>query len=267
MNLDEAIDEAWQAGCAAWPTVRLARADFAAWAIAQTVDQEALATRGADLYLVAACVGENTDAFVAFEKEFLAPLTGRVGRITLSADQADELRQQLRCTLLLPPQPKIGLFRGQGPLGAWVRVCAVRAALALVAARDARPETDTLVLDQLMSPHTDQEVAAIKSQYRDAFQGALEECFAKLPPRSKTLLRMHFLDGMSIDAMGLVFRVHRATVARWLVGIRHEVLEEICRKISFELRTSSSEFTQLVHLVRSEVQLSIRRILGEQDRK
>jgi RNA polymerase sigma-70 factor (ECF subfamily) len=73
---------------------------------------------------------------------------------------------------------------------------------------------------------------------------------------------MHFVDGMNIDEMALVFRVHRATVARWLVSIRREVLTELCRRVSSHLRTSSSEFKSLVRLVRSDVRLSLRRLLG-----
>jgi RNA polymerase sigma-70 factor (ECF subfamily) len=83
-----------------------------------------------------------------------------------------------------------------------------------------------------------------------------------LPGRQKTLLRMHFLDGMSIDEMGQVFHVHRATIARWLVAIRREVLDQICKKISLNLHTSSSEFRSMVRLVHGDVRLSLHRILG-----
>jgi RNA polymerase sigma-70 factor (ECF subfamily) len=189
-----------------------------------------------------------------------------VGRIVLSADQADELRQQMRVTLLLGAQPKIGTFRGQGPLGAWVQVCAVRLALKLGAARDRMANPDAGLLEGLVAQDADQELLAAKSQYRDTFQAALEECFSALPSRQKTLLRMHFLDGMSIDEMGQVFHVHRATIARWLVAIRREVLEQICNKISLNLRTSSSEFRSMVRLVRNDVRLSLHRILGEEPR-
>jgi RNA polymerase sigma-70 factor (ECF subfamily) len=264
MTLDEAIDAAWRAGNEAWPAVRLERAAFAGWVAGRAIAPDALLARGADLYLVAGCVAENGAALAAFERHILGPLPATVGRVALSPDQADELRQQLRCTLLLPPRPRIGNFRGEGPLAAWVRVCAVRTALSLVARREGQGSVhgDALTLEHLVSPDTDQEVAAIKAQYRDAFQAALEECFRTLPLRHKTLLRMHFLDEMTIDAIGIVFHVHRATVARWLVAIRGEVLEQICRKVSLDLRATSSEFTHLVRLIRSDVQLSIRRILG-----
>jgi RNA polymerase sigma-70 factor (ECF subfamily) len=266
MNLDQAAALAYHAGRATWPELRMDLSAFQQWVRAANIDVESLKERGEELFLVAGCVAREPEAYQAFERRYLATLTQSVGRIALSADQADELRQQLRVTLLLGASPKIGTFRGQGPLGAWVQVCAVRLALKMGAARDRLAGPDASLLEGLVSQEADQELLAAKSQYRDAFQAALEECFVALPGRQKTLLRMHFLDGMSIDEMGQVFHVHRATIARWLVAIRREVLEQICQKISLNLRTSSSEFRSIVRLVSPDVRLSLHRILGGEPR-
>jgi RNA polymerase sigma-70 factor (ECF subfamily) len=244
--------------------VQLDQDSFERWARDTAIDVEGLVSRGDELYLVAGCVARRPEAIAAFEKRFLSALTANVGRVSLSLDQADELRQQLRVALLLGAEPKIGTFRGQGPLGAWVQVCAVRLALRLGANRQRTVNADAGLLDELVSRDADQELLAAKARYRDTFQTALEECFIGLEPRQKTLLRMHFLDGMSIDEMGLVFRVHRATIARWLVAIRRQVLEQMCHKVSLNLRTSSSEFMSLVRLVHSDVRLSLRRLLDEE---
>jgi RNA polymerase sigma-70 factor (ECF subfamily) len=263
VKLEEAINAAHEAGRATWPQVNLPLEGFERWARAADVDVEALVSRGDELYLVAACVARHPAAIGAFEKRFLAGLSTNVGRVSLTTDQADELRQQLRVALLIGDQPKIGTFRGQGPLGAWVQVCAVRLALRLGSNRSRMLMPDTGLLEELVSRDADQELLAAKARYHDTFQSALEECFVALDGRQKTLLRMHFLDGMSIDEMGLVFRVHRATIARWLVAIRREVLESLCRKVSMRLRTTSSEFNSLVRLVHSDVRLSLRRLLAE----
>jgi RNA polymerase sigma-70 factor, ECF subfamily len=261
VTFEEAVEIAHQAGRTLWPQLSLDAAAFEQWARGAEVAIDGLANRGEELFLVAGCVAQMPEALAAFEKSFLAGLTSTVGRVVLARDQVDELRQQLRVSLLLGPDPKIGSFRGQGPLGAWVQVCAVRLALRLGTNRHRMMDVD--LLDELVSRDADQELLAARSRYRDTFQAALEECFVALTPRQKTLLRMHFVDAMNIDEMALVFRVHRATIARWLVSIRREVLAELCRKISSNLRTSSSEFRSLVRLVRSDVRLSLRRILGD----
>jgi RNA polymerase sigma-70 factor (ECF subfamily) len=267
MSIEQAAALAYQAGRAAWPGLRVDLATFQRWVRSAGVEAGALQERGNELYLVAGCVARDPEAYQAFEKRYLSALTQNVGRIALSADQADELRQQLRVTLLLGAEPKIGTFRGQGPLGAWVQVCAVRLALKLGAASERLAIPDASLLEGLVSQDADQELLAAKSQYRDTFQAALEECFSALPSRQKTLLRMHFLDGMSIDEMGQVFHVHRATIARWLVAVRREVLDQICAKIQVSLRASSSEFRSMVRLVRNDVRLSLHRILGEEPRR
>jgi RNA polymerase sigma-70 factor (ECF subfamily) len=63
-------------------------------------------------------------------------------------------------------------------------------------------------------------------------------------------------------AAGVVYRVHRATVARWLAAIRSQVFECVCQKLSLKLRSSPSEVASLVRLVRSDIDVSIRRLLA-----
>jgi RNA polymerase sigma-70 factor (ECF subfamily) len=258
---------ALQAGRAAWPDLDVDAASFEAWARSAEVDGETLARRGEDLYLVVACVARQPEALVAFERQFLTGITSKVGRVALTPDQADELRQRLRVTLLVGPDPKIGNFRGQGPLWAWVQVCAVRLALRATADKKHLLVDDTSFLDNVVSRDADQEVLAVKGLYGETFQKALEESFTALAAREKTILRMHFLDGRNIDEIGRVFHVHRATVARWLVAIRQQVLRSLCQKVSLDLETSKSEFSSLFRLVFSDIRLSLLRILGEESAK
>ena len=163
--------------------------------------------------------------------------------------------------LLTGPEAKIATYRGHGPLGAWVRVCAVRLALELKESAERRCDDEAGLLDNLVSREANPELLAVKAQHRDTFRAALEEGFAGLALREKTLLRMHFLDDMGIDEIGIVFHVHRATVARWLVAIRRRLLQQLCSKVALDLRASSSEFVSLMRLVRSDVQISLQRLL------
>jgi RNA polymerase sigma-70 factor (ECF subfamily) len=265
MTLDEALPHAFAAGRRAWPQLRVTADELDRWARGAGVQPEALVSRGDDFYLIAGCVAGQPEALAAFERTFLAPIGRRAGSVDLSAGQADELRQALRATLLGPPSAKIGSFRGNGPLRAWVHLSAVRQALRIVsggAGNTAEPEADARMLELLVSGEADQELNALKERYRDAFQAALEDSFAGLSDREKTLLRMHFLDGLSIEEMAPVFRVHRATVARWLVALRRGVLAQMSRRLSLTMHTSSSEVSSLVRLCRSDIRVSVGRILG-----
>ena len=118
------------------------------------------------------------------------------------------------------------------------------------------------MLESLANTDVDPELAVAKAQHRDLFVAALEEGFAILTAREKTLLRMYFLDAMNIDQISVVFRVHRATVARWLVRIRKQMLDHLCARMTVDLRSTASEVNSLVHLVRSDIELSVRRLLA-----
>jgi RNA polymerase sigma-70 factor (ECF subfamily) len=265
MELAEALEAAMAAGRAAWPRITHDRGSFSAWTHAVGIDAGGLALRGSELYLASACVAGDVAAIAAFERDYLARLPRTIGRVALSPDLADELRQQLRLTMLTGSRPRIGNYRGQGPLAAWVRVCAARLALKLKESFDQGVgHADDRAIDGLLARDASPELLAAQTQHREAFERALGESFRKLPARHKTLLRMHFLDGMNIDDIGVVFRVHRATVARWLVAIRQAVVDELRASVQLEIRAGSSEFSSLVRLVQDDVQLSLRRLLAEE---
>jgi RNA polymerase sigma-70 factor (ECF subfamily) len=265
MEFSEIVDRAFDTGRAAWPGVPLNRASFDERVRLLQVDAENLLARGSDLYLATACAMQLPAAVGHFEKSFLTSVPRQLGRLALNAHEEDELRQQLRVKLLVGPAAKILEYRGSGPLGAWVRVCALRMALDLKMAPEVSKRGDGQVLDALVAGTAAAETMIDTEQHRESFRAALQESLAMLTTREKTLLRLHFLDGMNIDALGAIFQVHRATVARWLVSIRGRVLDHVRQRLSLELGASSSEAQSLVRLLRSEVQVSIRRILGEKD--
>jgi RNA polymerase sigma-70 factor (ECF subfamily) len=263
MEFFEILDEAFEAGRAAWPGVALSREAFDERLRLLQVEPENVAARGGDLFLATACADQLPAALAHFERSLLVPVPRQLGRVVLTPHEEDELRQQLRVKLLVGPTPKILEYRGSGPLGAWVRVCALRLALDLKMAPEVARRGDGQALDALVSGGGGGETMLDAEQHREAFREALQESLAMLTTREKTLLRLHFLDGMNIDALGIVFHVHRATVARWLVSIRSRVLDHVRQRLSLDLGASSSEAQSLVRLLRSEVQVSIQRLLTE----
>jgi RNA polymerase sigma-70 factor, ECF subfamily len=260
------LDGAFEAGQAAWPGVNLAKSVFAERVAAMGLDPGALELRGGDVYLAIACAEQDAAAVAFFERTFLGSVARQLGRIVLSPHEEDELRQRLRVKLLVGPNPKIIEYKGSGPLGAWVRVCALRMALDLNAAPEVLRRNDNQALDALMASTPGGEVLLDAEHHREPFRAALGEALDALTAREKTLLRLHFLDGMNIDALGSMFQVHRATVARWLVAIRSGVLEHVRRRLSLDLGASPSEAQSLVRLLGSDVQLSIHRILQHEPR-
>jgi RNA polymerase sigma-70 factor (ECF subfamily) len=263
MEFSEILEQAFEAGRSAWPGVALPRVAFDERLRMLQVEPENIRARASDLYLATACAAYLPSAVAVFERTFLGPVPRQLGRLALTAQEEDELRQQLRVKLLVGGNPKILEYKGSGPLGAWVRVCALRLALDLRTAPEESRRGDNQALDALVGGAAGGETMLDAEHHREKFREALQESLMTLTTREKTLLRLHFLDGINIDALGNVFQVHRATVARWLVGIRNRVLDHVRQRLSLDLGASSSEAQSLVRLLRSEVQVSIRRLLGD----
>src|SRR4051812_27160336 len=112
MEFFEIVDQAYDAGVAAWPGVPLAKADFDERLRLMQVEPENVQGRGEDLYLAIACAAQVPAAVSQFERTFLAPVPRQLGRVALTTHEEDELRQQLRVKLLVGPTPKILEYKG-----------------------------------------------------------------------------------------------------------------------------------------------------------
>jgi RNA polymerase sigma-70 factor (ECF subfamily) len=263
----EAIAAAFEAGRGAWPGLDVSLDRFAERLREQGVTDETLASRGADLLLAYACANGDRRALACFEEHFVSQVDLYVARLGLPPHVVDEVRQRLRVKLLTGDPPGMAQYRGRGPLGAWVRVTAVRFALEL--ARASRPDDGASAADLLdfcFDLDEGPELAAVRTLYRDRLRAALEESLRALTPRDKTLLRLHVVDGLNIEAIGVMYRVHRATVARWLTAVRARVFDSVRERLALRRQPSSSEMRSLVALLEPDIQLSARRILGSDER-
>jgi RNA polymerase sigma-70 factor (ECF subfamily) len=260
----EPLRRAHQEGTRAWPNVALAFDRFAAHATAIGAGDDHLRQNGSELYLAVACLEGDPTALAFFDSTYLREIERLVARFNLTGPQVDELKQALRIRLFSGPQPRIGRYAAQAPLRAWLRIVASRLALDMVeeAGEHRRAAGPSSVLEVLMA-NADPEWLASKRDVQAAFQTALEESLADLDARQLLLLRMHFLDGLGLDEMSRVFRVHRSSIARWLAAARASVFEGVRQRLSLKRTpTTASEFRSLVRLVQSDLHLSLERVLG-----
>jgi RNA polymerase sigma-70 factor (ECF subfamily) len=262
MDLRTLARSAHELATPAIPGLRLDEAWFHDWASAHGIEPSALASHGVDLVMAAACGAGDTGAITAFDQRFVRGLRPSVSRVPLRPEQLDELRQILRVRMLTGPDPKIRLYRGNGPLGAWIRVTAARIALELHEAtnRHARDLGTDAAINALVASEASPELMAARSQHHELFTRELQRCFRELDEQQKTLLRMHYLHDMGIDEMSTILRVHRATVARWLVAVRKRIFDQICGSLQIEI-DSGTAVRSLIRLVRSELDISLGRAL------
>ena len=100
-----------------------------------------------------------------------------------------------------------------------MRVAAVRAALDLMRAGGARNGGD-VEPDDLASDESSPELDYVKERYAPQFKAAFQDALRALDSEQRNVLRLHVVEGLNIDEIGALFRVHRSTVARWIAGAR-----------------------------------------------
>lgn len=139
-----------------------------------------------------------------------------------------------------------------------MRIIAVRRAVDLVRqARRELPIDDDTAL-QAFATAGDAELEHAKMRYVEEFKGAFAGALRALPARDQTLLRQHVIDGLTIDQLGALYRVHRATAARNVQRARQALLSSTRARLMSQLRVTPSELDSLLRLIRSRLEVSLR---------
>jgi RNA polymerase sigma-70 factor (ECF subfamily) len=261
-GLEAALAEAMTCGRGLWPHVTLDPSTLDRYVRDRSIPEQAVRERAVDLFLAAACASGEAAAIGIFERQYLAPVRSYVPRIALSDDMVDELRQLLRVRLLSERPPRIASYRGMGPLGAWVRVAAMRIAFDLLESKPRNDAEDRAMLAEHVVNSVAPEAELARARGRSLFESAIEEAIGALSDGDKALLRFHYIEGLSLDAVASMQRVHRATVARWLAEVRRRLLRNVEGRVVGALRMSPSEFRSLLGAVQEDLRVSIPRILG-----
>jgi len=252
--------EAYERARSVWPQVRLSLEDFLRHAARPQVGPQGLAERPEDLFLAFACLEGDPAALAHFEATHLAKVPRFLARYQLPASEVDEVVQRVRIRLLLGEEARLTQYGGQGAFGAWVRVAAQRVALNFIEETRGGVRSDSL-LSRVPALADGPELAVLKHNDGKMLSEALGAALQALSAQEKTVLRLHYLDDLGIDEIGRVMRVHRATVARWLIAIRSRVEREIRARFKLDHRMSSARLRSFLALLREDVALSLDRVL------
>jgi RNA polymerase sigma-70 factor (ECF subfamily) len=223
---------------------------------AAVLDQD-LELRGAELYLAFACSRAQVVALRVLDQEYLARTTPVITRVSGTREFVQEVQQLMRERLFVGPHPKIAQFSGTGALGAWLRVAALRCALNL---RKSTRSSEALLAEAMIDPATAE--PAPDDTYREAVQTALGAAFATLSPKQRNVLRLHYLEALGIDQIGALYSAHRATAARWIALAREQVFAYVREQVQREFALSESEIQSVLLQVRSQLEISVLRLLG-----
>lgn len=212
-----------------------------------------------DVAWAAALASGNRDALDRYERELVPAITAQARKRGCSDDEVSELQQILRARLFVGDGegPAIAHYEGRSPLRAWILVAAMREAVRMrqKAAREPATELETLV--ELAEREQPAASAVDKERYRVAFRSAFRTALQTLEPRERNVLRMHLLEGLTIDEVGAAQGVHRATAARWLTQARETVSKSVRRDLMKQLGVDPFETDELLRWVQSRIDVSL----------
>jgi RNA polymerase sigma-70 factor, ECF subfamily len=263
-------------GRAAWPAISLDGADVVAF-IARQITTPELAEgaldglRPADLYLACGCAKGLTEAIAAFDRDYMREVDIALARMRIGLPRLQDVKQLVRQRLFVgggttgaPTSPgKICEYGGRGDLRRWVRSVAVRTCL-----NDLRKGKREVLVDDdhLIAQHAiagdDPEVEYMKRTYANEFKQAFSEALKALGAREQTLLRYHHVDGLNIDEIGAIYRVHRVTAFRWLEKAKEQLVRGTLETLRTKLKLPASELDSVLRMIRSQIHLSLVRHLG-----
>lgn len=220
--------------------------------------------RGDELLVACGCTLGNVAAHRVFEAEYLPEAKRILARAGHPTDE-QEFLQRLRDRLLIRDGDKpsrIAAFSGRGELKNWVRIAAHRLVVdGYRKGHDPTVSKEADATEAIASAAPDPELAALKSTYREGFRAAFETAFARLTPGDRTLLRYRYIDGLEVQQIAAIDGRHRVSISRALSRARDSLLENLRRDLAERLHVGMSEAESMVRLMRSQIDVSISRLL------
>jgi RNA polymerase sigma-70 factor (ECF subfamily) len=157
---------------------------------------------------------------------------------------------------------KIVEYGGRGDLRRWVRSVAVRTCLNELRRNKREVLSDDQMLAQNAVAGDDPQMQYMKQTYAGEFKQAFGVALAGLGAREQTLLRYHHVDGLNIDEIGAIYRVHRVTAFRWLEKAKEQLVKVTLEQLRARLKVTPGELDSVLRMIQSQVHLSLIRNLG-----
>lgn len=271
-GIDAWLGTALEVARARWPDVRLDDEAFVEHVRRRLEPGDGLAPleqlHADDLFLACACGHGDGRAIEALSREHRPMLAKVFATPSASGIDGEDLQQILLERLLIgePPRPpKILDYTGRGRLRTWIKVTATR--LRIDSERRRGDKADSLEdrslqrIEQAVS--ADMEVVLLQQRYRAAFKEAFQQALRSLEPEQRNLLRLTIAEGLSATDIARLHGVHRATAKRWLVQVRAQLLHDTERRLAERLGVGETELHSVLGLLRSQLEISMRRHLEE----
>jgi RNA polymerase sigma-70 factor (ECF subfamily) len=218
-----------------------------------------------EIALARAVAAGDAAAIRELETRYITPIRPALRAMSINDADIADVEQTVRVKLLVGDASRPARlvdYAGQGKLGGLVRVALVREALSVLRRRKSASQSSEDWLEELSSPDDDPALVRTKEAHRAAFKAAFEEAVRRLEPRDHALLRLHLVRHQSIDQVGTVYGVHRATAARWIDAAKRSLRSLTMKVLGERHDLRGPDLERVVDLIESRIELSIDRLLA-----
>jgi len=264
MDLDSAVAAQLADARHAWPTLEITAEVYARSlqaTLAARSDEPAervLATMPIDLVLAAACSTGDAAAIAIARAELAPGLRHALARTGAPDATIDEAEQRVWIMLFVGDAAQIRQYSGRGRLRSWVRSIGVRTIRRMLGT-DAAADDDR-ELSELPAALRDPELEAMRARYAPQVRSSFAQALTALTPRQRNVLRQYHIDGLTIDQLAVLYKINRATAARWVAGARLALVTATRDRLVAELQLDPREVDSVIRLVRSQLSLSVREL-------
>jgi RNA polymerase sigma-70 factor (ECF subfamily) len=264
------LRQLWERGRGAWPEIALGFDELEASLrerFAAELEPIADELEAGDLYLACACLLGTPGAAEAFKRSFEPSLRRFVATVEHRPEEIAERVQDMLVLLFVgdgESAPKLASYSGRGPLRSWLRMTAVNRSLNAVRDDRRQAKMESRIVE-VMRPEDDPELALLRERYRPQLEAALRDVLASLPRAERGLLRLCYVEGLSLEAIGKIRGLSKATVSRHLAAIRERVLERASRLLRERIGVSGPELESLLGLLQSQLELGLSGLLATID--
>jgi RNA polymerase sigma-70 factor (ECF subfamily) len=269
-ELEEVLERLLGQAAEAWPRLVTPKSEeaFVRYLAARVRVQDDLKSLGSlhadDLGLAFGCVQGDPQASSEVRRRIVGDPVRVQRHLKASASFVDELFQVLSITLLVgepPDEPGIGNYSGRGTLKSWLGAATFHAAMNLRRGRANQP-TAQVETESLSSELSDPELSWIRERHRKDFNAAFREALQAQTSRDRNVLRLYFVDGLSVESIGKLYQVNRSTISRQLAATRGRVLQGVRATLVRQLRLDPAQADSLLRLLTSQLDVSLTTCLG-----
>ncbi|HRI63956.1 MAG TPA: sigma-70 family RNA polymerase sigma factor [Polyangium sp.] len=268
-DLEARLEHLVEVARAAWSELHVPDSEFVAFlgrCLSEDVAHNLAALRADDLYLACAYGRGVLGAHEAFEQYCMRHVRAALQRVPAPVALVADVEQDLRQRLVEMQQPRPGqkCYSGRGELTGWLCVTALRDARHKL--KQKGREQPLVSMEELfIAPDEDAETAFLRKTYKPELTRAFQDAVASLTSEERNLLRYHFIKNMTIDEIGRIYGVHRATAARRINRARELLCTRTQENFRARIPIDTLGYKDLLPLIESQIRIQLATMRHELD--